>query len=91
MLDAIFVADIEGLEEKTLRVSYRIFCFFCSRYETWASHVHPGAHTLGMSSTQRVESANSAIKQGLTRASTMMDCLRAITKLNQTWTITSQK
>ena len=28
MLDAIFVADIEGLEEKTLRVSYRIFCFF---------------------------------------------------------------
>eukprot|EP00904_Undaria_pinnatifida_P001816 jgi/Undpi1/11635/HiC_scaffold_35.g13930.m1 len=61
------------------------------RYEKCASHVHPGARTLGMSSTQRVESANSAIKQGLTRASSMMGCLRAITKLNQAWTNTSQK
>eukprot|EP00904_Undaria_pinnatifida_P013113 jgi/Undpi1/8932/HiC_scaffold_26.g11393.m1 len=61
------------------------------RFEKWASHVHPGAHTLGMSSTQPVESANSAIKQGLNGASTMMDCLRAITKLNQAWTNTSQK
>ncbi|CAB1114426.1 unnamed protein product [Ectocarpus sp. CCAP 1310/34] len=33
----------------------------------WASYVHPGLHTLGIASTQRVESMNAAVKKLVTR------------------------
>ena len=46
--------------------------------EKWASYVQPGAHTLGIASTQRVESGNSALKQVLRRSGTMVDVNRAI-------------
>ena len=34
---------------------------------------HPGAHTLSIASTQRVESENSSLKQMLQRSGTMVD------------------
>ena len=46
--------------------------------EKWASYVHPGAHKLGIASTQRVESGNSALKKVLQRSGTMVDVNRAI-------------
>ena len=50
----------------------------CRRVEKWASYVPPGAHTLGIASTQRVESGNSALKQVLQRTVTMVDVNQAI-------------
>ena len=46
--------------------------------EKWASYVHPGAHTLSIASTQRVESGNSALKHVLQRSGTMVDVNGAI-------------
>lgn len=51
---------------------------FGRRVQKWASYVHPGAHTLGIASTQRVVSANSALKHVLKRSGTMVDVDRAI-------------
>ena len=51
---------------------------FYRRVQKWVSYVHPGAHTLGIASTQRVESTNSALKQVLKRSGTMVDVDRAI-------------
>ncbi|CAB1100683.1 unnamed protein product [Ectocarpus sp. CCAP 1310/34] len=48
------------------------------RVEKWASCVHPGLHTLGICSTQRVESMNSAVKRLVTRAGIMVDLNRAL-------------
>ena len=39
---------------------------------------HPGAHTLSIASTQRVESENSSLKQMLQRSGTMVDVDRVI-------------
>ncbi|CAN0185572.1 unnamed protein product, partial [Hapterophycus canaliculatus] len=48
------------------------------RVEKWASCVHPGLHTLGIASTQRVESMNAAVKNLVTRAGNMVDLNRAL-------------
>ena len=52
--------------------------FLYRRVEKWASYVHPGAQTLRIASTQRVESENSSLKQVLERSGTMVDLDRAI-------------
>ena len=52
--------------------------FFRRRVQKWASFVHPGAHTLGIASTQRLESANSALKQVLRRSGTLGNVDQAI-------------
>ncbi|CBJ27979.1 putative far-red impaired response protein [Ectocarpus siliculosus] len=44
----------------------------------WASYVHPGLHTLGIASTQRVESMNAAVKKLVTRKGDMVDLGRAL-------------
>lgn len=44
----------------------------------WAAFVHPGLHTLGISSTQRVESMNSAVKKVVTRTGDLVELDRAI-------------
>ena len=54
------------------------FFFFRRRVKKWASFVHPGAHTLGIASTQRMESANSALKQALRRSGTLVNVDQAI-------------
>lgn len=48
------------------------------RVNKWASYVHPGLHTLGIASTQRVESSNSALKLVVSRSGTMVDVNTAI-------------
>ncbi|CAB1109216.1 unnamed protein product [Ectocarpus sp. CCAP 1310/34] len=51
----------------------------CHRWvQRWAKYVHPGLPTLGISSTQRVESTNGALKPAMTRTGTMVDVHRAI-------------
>ncbi|CAB1096127.1 unnamed protein product [Ectocarpus sp. CCAP 1310/34] len=47
--------------------------FGAERAGKWASYVHPGLHTLGIASTQRVESMNAAVKAVVTRKGSMMD------------------
>ncbi|CAM9403456.1 unnamed protein product, partial [Ascophyllum nodosum] len=54
------------------------YIFVPGRVQKWASHVHPGLHTLSIASTQRVESSNSALKLVMTRSGTMVDVDRAI-------------
>lgn len=44
----------------------------------WAAFVHPGLHTLGIASTQRVESMNCAVKKVVTRTGDLVDLDRAI-------------
>lgn len=46
----------------------------------WAKYGHPGLPTLGITSTQRVESTNSALKPAMQRSGTMVDVHRAISK-----------
>lgn len=44
----------------------------------WASFVHPGLHTLGIASTQRCESTNSAVKKLVSRNGSMAELDAAI-------------
>ncbi|CAB1105544.1 unnamed protein product [Ectocarpus sp. CCAP 1310/34] len=44
----------------------------------WASFVHPGLHTLGIASTQRVEGTNCAVKKLVTRTGDLADLERAL-------------
>eukprot|EP00904_Undaria_pinnatifida_P012885 jgi/Undpi1/8727/HiC_scaffold_25.g11191.m1 len=46
----------------------------------WAKYGHPGLPTLGITSTQRVESTNSALKPAMSRSGTLVDVHRAISK-----------
>eukprot|EP00904_Undaria_pinnatifida_P004531 jgi/Undpi1/14079/HiC_scaffold_9.g03730.m1 len=50
----------------------------------WAKHGQPGLPTVGITSTQRVESTNSALKPAMTRPGTMVDVHRAISKKSHT-------
>ena len=52
--------------------------FFRRRVQKWTPFVHPGAHTLGIASTQRVGSANSALKQVFRRSGTLLNVDQAI-------------
>ncbi len=42
------------------------------RVEKWAAHVHPGVHTLGVASTQRVEGVNGVLKRVVYRTGSMV-------------------
>eukprot|EP00904_Undaria_pinnatifida_P002644 jgi/Undpi1/12380/HiC_scaffold_5.g02052.m1 len=53
----------------------------CDRWvHRWAKYGHPGPPTLGINSTRRVESTNSALKPAMTRSGTLVDAHRAISK-----------
>ena len=53
--------------------------FFRRRIQKkWASFLHLGAHMLGIALTQRVESANSGLKQVLRRSGTLVNVDQAI-------------
>eukprot|EP00904_Undaria_pinnatifida_P013470 jgi/Undpi1/9253/HiC_scaffold_26.g11711.m1 len=53
----------------------------CERWvHRWAKYGHPGLPTLGITSTQRVESTNSALKTAMTRSGTLVDVHRAISE-----------
>ncbi|CAB1104719.1 unnamed protein product [Ectocarpus sp. CCAP 1310/34] len=49
------------------------FVFEPRRVQRWASFVHPGLHTLNITSTQRVQSTNGALKTTMHRSGSMVD------------------
>lgn len=51
---------------------------FNRRVEKWASYFHPGVHTLGAASTQRVEGVNGVLKRVVQRNGSMVELDNAI-------------
>lgn len=80
---------MSGLSELT-RVAVILFCGGRKK-EKWAFCFHPGALTLGITSTQRVEGLNELIKMQVTRTSTLPQVDAALRAVEERFHLESER